>query len=316
MNETFLIVDGHALIYRAFHAFPKTLVSQQGHLTNAVYGFSRILLKSIQDFAPKHLVVTFDHKEKTFRHQRFAEYKAQRPEMPPELISQTEVIFQMVETMNIPIFRQAGFEADDLIGTLTLLNEAQGLNNLIVSGDKDLFQLVTEKTHVFIPGRGKFSTDKEYTPTDVEKKMGVSVNQIVDLKALMGDASDNIPGVKGIGPKTAVNLLKQYGTLEALYERLDQISSTQPNAAKAAPDKLLSPLTISKLEANREPAFLSQELATIKRDIPLKYDLTNCEVRSYDKEKVVEIFTQLGFKSLLKFLPNDQFEESLQESLF
>lgn len=170
MNEIFLIVDGHALIYRSFHAFPKTLVSESGQLTNAIYGFTRILLKSIQDFEPKYLVIAFDHKEKTFRHQRYEQYKAHRPEMPQELISQLDFIFKVVEAMNIPTFRQAGFEADDLIGSLTLRNEKQGLSNLVVSGDKDLFQLVSDLTHVFIPGRGKFSTDKEYGPTDVEKK--------------------------------------------------------------------------------------------------------------------------------------------------
>lgn len=304
MNETFLIVDGHALIYRAFHAFPKTLVSADGQLTNAVYGFSRILLKSIQDFEPKYLAVAFDHKEKTFRHEKFVEYKAHRPEMPPELISQSEIIFGIVEAMNIPIFRQAGFEADDLIGTLTLANEAKGIDNLVVSGDKDLFQLVTDKTHVFIPGKGKFSTDKEYTPSEVEKKMGVTVDQIVDLKALMGDASDNIPGIKGIGPKTAVGLLQKYKTLENLYKSLESGESDLSSQIKA------------KLVLGKESAFLSQELATIKRDISIDYDLVNCEVRSYDKQKIVQIFTEYGFKSLLKVLPNDQFEESLQESLF
>ncbi len=304
MNDTFLIVDGHALIYRAFHAFPKTLVTADGQLTNAVYGFSRILLKSIQDFEPKYLAVAFDHKAKTFRHDRYIEYKAHRPEMPPELISQSEIIFGIVEAMNIPIFRQAGFEADDLIGTLTLSNEAKGISNLVVSGDKDLFQLVTDQTHVFIPGRGKFSLDKEYTPSEVEKKMSVTVDQIVDLKALMGDASDNIPGIKGIGPKTAVGLLKEYQTLENLYQKLESGEGSFPATLRG------------KLEAGKESAFLSQELATIKRDIPIDYDLVNCEVRSYDKQKIVQIFTDYGFKSLLKVLPNDQFEDSLQESLF
>lgn len=306
MKQIFLIIDGHALIYRAYHAFPKTLVSESGQLTNAVYGFSRILLKAIQDFEPKYLVVAFDHKEKTFRHEKFVDYKAHRPEMPEELIAQTEIIFQIVEAMNIPIFRQAGFEADDLIGTLTKVNEEKGIENLVVSGDKDLFQLVSETTHVFIPGRGKFSVDKEYEPEDVFKKMGVRVDQIVDLKALMGDASDNIPGVKGIGPKTAANLLKEFETLEKLYEQVEA-----GNIGGS-----LTKTVLTKLAESKEMAFLSQDLATIKRDIPVAYDLETCEVRTYDKQKVVEIFTQLGFKSLIKILPNDQFEESIQEALF
>ncbi|MDH5533494.1 MAG: hypothetical protein OEX81_03650 [Candidatus Pacebacteria bacterium] len=306
MADTFLIIDGHALIYRAFHAFPKTLMTSSGQLTNAVYGFTRILLKSIQDFDPEYLVVAFDHKEKTFRHDKFEDYKAHRPPMPEELISQIDIIFNVVKSMNIPTFQVAGFEADDLIGTVTLLNEPKGIDNLVVTGDKDMFQLVTDQTHVFIPGRGKFSVDKEYTPDAVLKKMKVRVDQIVDLKALMGDSSDNIPGVKGVGPKTAINLLHEFDTLEKLYHAVDE-GLDHPLFKKAL---------LIKLKRDKEMAFLSKELATIKRDIPVSYELKSCRVKGYDKREVVKIFEELNFNSLLKFLPEDAFESSVQEALF
>lgn len=306
MADTFLIIDGHALIYRAFHAFPKTLMTSSGQLTNAVYGFTRILLKSIQDFDPEYLVVAFDHKEKTFRHEKFKDYKAHRPLMPDELISQIDIIFNVVKSLNIPTFQIAGFEADDLIGTLTLLNEPKGIENLVVTGDKDMFQLVTDQTHVFIPGRGRFSVDKEYTPDAVLKKMKVRVDQIVDLKALMGDSSDNIPGVKGVGPKTATNLLNEFDTLEQVYEALEA----------GADHPLFKKALITKLIRDKELAFLSQDLATIKRDITLSYDLESCRVKSYDKQEVVKIFEELNFNTLLKFLPQDTFESNVQDALF
>jgi DNA polymerase-1 len=306
MADTFLIIDGHALIYRAFHAFPKTLMTNTGQLTNAVYGFTRILLKSIQDFDPEYLVVAFDHKEKTFRHEKFKDYKAHRPPMPDELISQIDIIFNVVKSLNIPTFQIAGFEADDLIGTLTLLNEPKGIENLVVTGDKDMFQLVTDLTHVFIPGRGRFSVDKEYTPDAVLKKMKVRVDQIVDLKALMGDASDNIPGVKGVGPKTATNLLNEFDTLEKVYQALEA-GTDHPLFKKAL---------ITKLTRDKELAFLSQDLATIKRDITVSYDLDSCRVKSYDKQQVVKTFEELNFNTLLKFLPPDTFESNVQDALF
>lgn len=306
MSDTFLIIDGHALIYRAFHAFPKTLTSSTGQLTNAIYGFTRILLKSIQNFDPEYLIVAFDHKEKTFRHEKFKDYKAHRPPMPDELISQIDNVFKVVEAMNIPTFQIAGFEADDLIGTVTFLNEKQGIENLVVTGDKDMFQLVTDQTHVFIPGRGRFSKDKEYTPEEVLRKMGVRVDQIIDLKALMGDSSDNIPGVRGIGPKTAVNLLKEFEHLDDVYQALES-GSENPVFKKSIR---------TKLENSKELAFLSRELATIKRDVEISYELNSCRVKSYDKQAVVKIFEDLNFSSLLKLLPEDQFESSVQDALF
>jgi DNA polymerase I len=306
MSDTFLIIDGHALIYRAYHAFPKTLTSGSGQLTNAVYGFARILLKSIHDFDPEYLVVAFDHKEKTFRHEKFEDYKAHRPPMPDDLISQIDMVFKVVKSMNIPTFQVAGFEADDLIGTLTLLNEPKGIENLVVTGDKDMFQLVTDQTHVFIPGRGRFSKDKEYTPDAVLKKMFVRVDQIVDLKGLMGDSSDNIPGVKGVGPKTAVKLLNEFDNLENIYKAVEE-TPEHPLFKKAL---------FKKLVEKKELAFLSQDLATIKRDIPVSYELESCRVKSYDKQTVVKLFEELNFNSLLKFLPEDEFESSVQDSLF
>lgn len=331
-TETFLLIDGHAVIYRAFHALPKTLASSTGVLTNAVYGFTRIVLKSIADFDPKYIAVAFDHKDKTFRHKQFVEYKANRPEMPDELKPQIDLVKEVVRALNIPMFEQSGFEADDLIGTLTLQSPAAGqkggevVENLVVTGDKDMFQLVDEHTQVFIPGRGKFSTDKQYDTAGVIAKMGVTPAQIIDLKALMGDPSDNIPGVRGIGPKTAVNLIQAFDGIEKLYQAIDELKATDklesistPQLAKKlspAQQKLLKGATLAKLQANKEMAFLSKELARINRQVKLTLDLSACLVKGYDKEKVATLFEQLNFKSLVKMLPNDEFEGNVQEALF
>jgi DNA polymerase I len=309
-KKIFLIIDGHALIYRAFHAFPKTLISKEGILTNAVYGFSRILLRSIKNFEPEYLAVAFDHKEKTFRHDKFEDYKAHRPKMPEELRPQIQIIKDIVTAMGIPTFELKGFEADDLIGTLSVSPKTKDVKNLIVTGDKDMFQLVSEGTRVFFPKRGKFGKDKEYAPSDVLEKMGVDVDHIIDLKAIMGDSSDNIPGVRGIGPKGAVKLLTEFKDLDGVYKAVDQ--ETQQRGTHL----VLKGATFTKLVENKDLAFLSKDLATIHKEVPLEFDLEACRVKHYDKQAVVEIFTDLDFKTLVRFLPEDEFEGNVQEALF
>jgi len=299
----FLLIDAHALIYRSFHALPKTLISPQGQLTNAAYGFTRVLLSTINEFQPQYLAVAFDHKDKTNRKAEYQEYKANRVEMPEELKPQIDLCKQVVRAMNIPLFEKSGFEADDLIGTISrILNKNKSTLTMIVSGDKDLFQLVDGNTHVFIPARGKFSQDKEYDREAVIKKMGITPEQVVDLKALMGDASDNIPGVAGIGPKTAVSLLKSYQNLAGVYQALAE--------------ERISGAVAKKLTKDKEQAFLSQKLATIDVQVEIDFDLEKSVVTDYDKTKVVELFDNLGFKSLVKNLPADKFESQLQEALF
>lgn len=359
----FLLIDGHAVIYRAFYAFPKQLTDPTGRLINAVFGFSRIILTAIRSFEPEFMAVTFDHPKPTFRHQKYAAYKAQRPEMPDELKPQIEIIKQITQALNIPQYEIEGYEADDLIGTISKkidevskkylsiqsaknksLSKNQAAHQqkdqaahqlmsqvltIIVTGDQDTFQLVDHNTHVWLPGRGKYQQDKEYDAQAVKEKIGVHPDQVPDLKALMGDSSDNIPGVKGIGPKTASQLIQQFGNIEALYQTIDntdasvdqeKIPSTKISSKKTTPKKVqaaaLKPALLAKLIQFKEDAFLSKKLAVIENQVPINFDLEACRVSSYDKEKAIKIFKELDFRSLISLLPEDEFERQVQETLF
>lgn len=309
-QKRFLLIDGHGLIYRAYHAFPP-LSTKDGVLINAVYGFSRIVLTAIRDEEPEYIAVAFDHKKPTLRAQAYKEYKAHRPEMPDDLKPQIGLVKQVVETLNIPNFELEGYEADDLIGTITkqLLSEPD-LKTIIVTGDKDMFQLVDDQTHVWMPARGKYGEDTEYDDQKVFEKMGVYPNQIVDLKALMGDTSDNIPGVKGIGPKTAAQLIQTYKNLDAIYARVAEVTETGDK------DLLIKAGTLEKLKNDKENAYLSRDLATINREAPIIFELSPCKVTDYDKAKVVDLFNSLDFKSLIDLLPSDSFETGVQNALF
>ncbi|NCS97717.1 MAG: hypothetical protein GW762_03975 [Candidatus Pacebacteria bacterium] len=311
-RDRFIIFDGHALMYRAFHAFPE-LTSPQGIPVNAVYGFTRILLTVIRDFEPEYIAVAFDHKSKTKRAEKHESYKANRPPMPEELRPQVDIIKSVVKALNIPTFIQEGEEADDLIGTIATEMRASGKSDktltTVVSGDKDLLQLVNEDVSIWIPG-SKWTKDTEYFETEVSKKMGVRPNQVVDLKALMGDASDNIPGVPGIGKVTARKLLSEFGSLDKVYQAVDRIAESGEKHA------LLKGATLKKMVEGKESAFMSQELARIDVHVPIDFDLTKCTVRDYDKQEVIDVFDSLEFSSLVRLLPSDRFEESLQEALF
>jgi DNA polymerase-1 len=323
----FLLFDGHAVIYRAFYALPK-LTDPRGRVVNAVFGFTRIVLSAIKDFQPKYLTVTFDHPEPTFRHQQYEEYKAHRPEMPEQLQPQIPLVKQVTAALNIPQFEQKGYEADDLIGTIShkidYEPESIGANpdllTIIVSGDRDIFQLVDNNTHVWVPGRSGRAS-REYDAAAVQDKLGVRPDQVVDMKALMGDSSDNIPGIKGIGPKTAVKLLKRYDNLDQLYRQVAEVAAAQSNSssrlkASANTRPLLKGSLLKKLQQGKKQALLSRELAQIKRDVPLELDLEQCQVESYDKNQAVQLLQELNFQSLISELPNDQFESEVQASLF
>ncbi len=320
-RDRFLILDGHAIIYRAYHAFPD-LTDSTGQLINAVYGFSRILLKSINDFQPKYIAVAFDHRKgKSKRVESFEAYKAHRKPMPDDLISQVPIIKEVVESFNIPQFELTGFEADDILGTVAKKmahqnkkkSESKKILTTIVTGDKDILQLVDdENTHVFIPGRGKFSHDVEYDEAEVKEKMKVRADQIIDLKSLMGDPSDNIPGVKGVGAKTAVKLIQEFDNLKNIYEKVAELEKI--GATKSHP--VLKGAILQKMIADREMAFLSQDLATILLDAPVDFSLEKCVVKDYSKDKVAEIFDRYNFVSLKRMLPKDDFEMSVQDALF
>jgi DNA polymerase-1 len=313
----FLLIDGHALIYRAYHAYPD-LTDAQGQLINAVYGFARILLTVIRDQEPEYLAVAFDHKSPTFRHESYTEYKAHREAMPDDLIPQIGMIKDVVTALNLPQFELAGYEADDLVGTLTAqaqqVNSGLNLQTIVVTGDKDLLQLVDEKTRVFIPGRGNFSRDTLYDTDKVKEKMGVYPLQVPDLKGLMGDSSDNIPGVRGIGPKTAQILITHFDSVDKLYEILS--NHTEDQLLSQFANKGLTKKVIAKLQEDKANALMSKELATINRTAPIALDLAACTIKQYDKEKVMALFEELGFKSLIGLLPDDSFEEALQTALF
>lgn len=312
--STLMLIDGHALAYRAYHAFPP-LTTKTGELVNAVYGFSRILLTVLNDLKPEYLAVCFDLPKPTFRHTQFVGYKAQREEMPTDLQTQIERIKTAVDTMNIPSFAVEGYEADDVIGTISreaIEGEMDHVDKvLIVTGDRDAFQLVSDVVHVYMPPRSKEAFYTEFDPSGVTEKMGIGPAQIVDFKSLAGDASDNIPGVRGIGEKTAVKLLQAFKTSDGIYEAMKD-----PETLTEEQQKLLRPKIIEKLAAGFEDMKMSQQLATIDTHVPLDLQLTKCMVKDYDKDKVVAFFEDLDFKSLIKLLPSDGFEDDVQQALF
>jgi DNA polymerase-1 len=281
-KKKLVLIDGHSLAYRAFHALPEDMKTSQGELTNAVYGFTSMLLNVLRDEKPTHIAVTFD-KGLTFRHEMYAEYKAHRAKMPDEMRIQMDRVRQVVETMGIPIFEQEGYEADDLLGTLSRQAAEQGVDTLIVTGDTDILQLADEHTRV-LTSRWRFSDTVIYDAEGVRQKYGLAPAQLADYKGIVGDKSDNIPGVRGVGEKTAAKLLQQYGTLESVYEHLNEVQGRFR----------------SKLEAERDSAFLSRQLGVIKRDAPVQLDLDACRVRSFDREPVMDLFRELEFRSLFE----------------
>ncbi len=288
-----MIVDGHALIHRAFHALPPTLRTKDGEVVNAVFGFTMILLKALAKIHPEYAAVTFDLPGGTWRDKIYKEYKAQRVKAPDELYRQIPRVKEVVRALNIPIYEKTGFEADDVLATLSDQHEKydDGAATIIVTGDMDTLQLVDRQTKVFTLRKGMTDTVL-YDTAGVKERYGLKPEQLVDYKALAGDASDNIPGVKGIGPKTATELLQKYGTLEKIYTE-----------AKSQKSKVKSTLK-QKLIDHEQDSYQSQKLARVVRDVPeIKLKLDDCYLRNYDRAKVVDLFQQLQFQSLLKNLP-------------
>lgn len=282
MNNTLLIIDGNALIHRAYHALPG-FKTHHGTLTNAVYGFASMLLKTIDDFSPTHVCVCFDTPVKTFRKELYAEYQSHRPEMEDELSKQFPYVKEFLENAGITHIEKAGFEADDVIGTISKRAYAQGYTTYILTGDKDIVQLVDDKTFVIAPKKG-LTEIQLYTPETALERFGLPANKIPELKGLMGDPSDNYKGVTGIGPKTAATLLAQFKTVANIYDHLDEVSS---------------PKTREMLEKGRESAFMSQKLATIVRDLELDISIDNCVRKPYN-QSLRNFFEKLEFNTLLK----------------
>lgn len=287
MRETLVLFDGNALVHRAFHALPP-LTTTRGELVNAVYGFAQMLFKAVSDLKPQCWAIAFDKAAPTFRHVEFEAYKAQRAKPPEGLYEQFDRVRQLVEALNIPVYEIEGYEADDVLGTLARQAEEKGLDVVIVSGDADTLQLVSPHVRVLTPGR-VFTQTTVYDADAVHEKYGLSPQQLPDYKALCGDPSDNIPGVRGIGAKTASRLLAEFGTIEGLYAHLDEVN---PKVREA-------------LEKHEADARLGKRLTTIVRDVPIELKLDHCQVGHYDRAAVVELLRDLEFKSLLSRLPGN-----------
>lgn len=282
-----MIIDGNALIHRSFHAIPPTLTTKDGTVVNAVYGFTSFLLRAIAEFHPEFIVLTLDRKAPTFRHEEYADYKATRVKAPDELYEQIPLVKEIAVAMDIPIFELDGFEADDLIGTIITRSEQEtAFENYIVTGDMDSLQLVSPRTKVYAMSRG-LNESVTYDEARVFERYGLKPNQIVDYKALRGDPSDNIPGVKGIGEKTATELLQNFKTLDGVY------AATEKN------DPLIKIRINGLLKEFKDNAYLSQSLATIKRDIDLKINWEDLRLDSFDLDKATAAFTKFEFRSLL-----------------
>lgn len=305
-KEKLLLIDGNALIHRAFHAVPP-LTTKEGELVNAVFGFISVLLKAIKDLNPTHIIVAFDKKGPTFRHKMFKDYKATREAAPQELYQQIPIVHQVVKTLNIPYYEMKGYEADDIIGTLS---KQAGINNVIVTGDLDALQLVDDDTQVYTMRKGVQDT-VIYDEDKVIARYGLRPDQLIDYKGLRGDPSDNIPGVPGVGEKTAVLLLKEFGTIEKMYQKLKskdyQLQIEGLRGAAGVHKKLLN---------YEKQALLSKKLGTIVIDMPLKIDLKKCVLKDYDRGKVVNLFQKLEFRSLLSRLPESLTETREQDTLF
>ncbi len=288
------LIDGNAIVHRAYHALP-SLTTKDGKPSGAVYGFALTLFGMMEKVKPDYIIASFDVKGPTFRHKEFKEYKANRKKAPDELYEQIPMCHELLKAYGVPIYTKEGYEADDILGTISKDPEIEKtLNTLIVTGDMDLAQLVDEDTSIFTLRRGVKDT-VIYDEEGVKKKYGIRPDQIVDYKALRGDASDNIPGVKGVGEKTAIALLQQFGSLKNIYENLDKVEK------KAVREKL---------RKGKEDAFLSYKLATIVTDLKIRVDLADAEVDKFNREKLMDFFKKMGFQSLYKKMTDQDSTET------
>ncbi|ADH60587.1 DNA polymerase I [Thermoanaerobacter mathranii subsp. mathranii str. A3] len=277
----FLIIDGSSLMYRAYYALPM-LTTSEGLPTNALYGFTMMLIKLIEEEKPDYIAIAFDKKAPTFRHKEYQDYKATRQAMPEELAEQVDYLKEIIDGFNIKTLELEGYEADDIIGTISKLAEEKGMEVLVVTGDRDALQLVSDKVKIKISKKG-ITQMEEFDEKAILERYGITPQQFIDLKGLMGDKSDNIPGVPNIGEKTAIKLLKDFGTIENLIQNLSQLKGKIKE----------------NIENNKELAIMSKRLATIKRDIPIEIDFEEYKVKKFNEEKLLELFNKLEFFSLI-----------------
>ncbi len=292
-----LVVDGNSIINRAFYAI-RNMTAPNGLSTNGIFGFLNIFFKNMEELSPDGVAVTFDLRAKTFRHKEYELYKANRHGMPDELAEQMPVLKDILRAMNVAILEIEGYEADDVIGTVAKRCEKEDYECYIVTGDKDDLQLASEKTKILLTTTAKGQTTTTiYTDKEVIERYGVTPLQFIDIKGLMGDTSDNIPGVPGIGEKTAMSLISEYGSIDNLYKNLDN------GKIKGA--------TLTKLREGQESAILSRHLATIVCDVPIEFELSDLEVKPYNTEELAKLFENLQFKSFLKKLDISVSKEEL-----
>jgi len=313
MKDTvsFVAIDAHAIIHRAYHAYPSSLRTTTGIQDNAVYGFTVMLLRILEIYDPKYVVCAFDTAAPTFRHAQFTEYKAQRKAPDDELVAQFSLVEEIVKAFNIPILKQEGYEADDILGTIAQNVDSgkwnsQDIKLAIVTGDRDLLQLITPRVSVCLP-QGSFRNIEVFDREAMFKKYGYYPEQVVDYKGIVGDSSDNIPGIKGVGEKTALELLKQYSTLEGIYSNLNKVKNRYRKL----------------FEEGAEQAAFSRDLATIKKDIPLYTNLEDCLMKDFRRQDVIDVFKKFEFRSLMNKIPKsvddeleDKQEPGLQMNLF
>ena len=297
MDKTLVIIDGNSIVNRAFYALPD-LTNKQGLHTNAIYGFTTMLFKIIEVYKPTHISVAFDKKAPTFRHLEYKEYKAGRKKMPDELREQLEPLKNLLDAFNINRLELEGYEADDIIGTVSLKAEKEGYKVYIVTGDKDAIQLASNTTTTLITKKGVGEVE-EYDFDEVMKKYQMTPTQFIDLKGLMGDKSDNIPGVPGIGEVTGIKLIKEFGSIENIIENIDSIKGSQKK----------------KLQENKELAIMSKRLATIIRDVPIEVNLDELIFGDYDKSKLIQVFNELGFNSLIARIGENSQEDGEPKEL-
>lgn len=286
-----IIIDAYALIHRVFYALPP-LTSPKGEVVNAVYGFSLVLMKILKELKPDYILAAFDLPKPTFRHKEYKEYKATRVKAPDELYAQIPKIKEVLKSFGIPIYQKEGFEADDIIGTIVTKNKNLKIKNVIATGDLDTLQLVDKNTEVFGLKKG-ISETIVYNREKILERYGLTPEQLIDLKALKGDPSDNILGIKGIGEKTAINLLKKFKNLENLYKKIEKNKTDVPQKIK------------EKLIENKERVFFNKDLVKIRKDVPLDFNLKNCKIK-FSKEKIISLFKKFGFFSLIKRIKENE----------
>jgi len=293
-KKRLIIIDSNSIVHRAYHALPP-LATKNGEVVGAVYGFLLVFLKAIKEFRPDFVAACFDLPGPTFRSEIYKEYKAKRPPTPEELYRQIPKVKEILKTLGVQIFEKEGFEADDIIGTIARLAPGQQqfseIETIILSGDSDLFQLVNRQTKVYALRKGVKDIVLYDEKLVKEKFQGLEPEQILDFKALKGDSSDNIPGVPGIGEKTATELIKKFKTLENLYEKIQETRYKIQDTLKA------------KLLEHKEQAFLSRNLAEIKKNTPIDFNLEKCDFWKYDKEEAIQKLKELEFHSLIERLP-------------